>query len=139
MPFDIIHIDTLSKFPDGICSTHPAKYQIFKNFLGWDLAVNFPPVLVCVEKIKVKKMKNPPRIIWKSSEGNWLIYWADLKIYETGCPKYTEMAEETSNVKKNLWNIALAITASCHQDSYSHWHRTSETNSYAKQLTFPGI
>ena len=35
--------DTLSQYPGGDGLTHREKFQILKNFPGWDLAVNFSP------------------------------------------------------------------------------------------------
>lgn len=35
--------NTLSQYPGGDYSTHRGKCQVFKNFPGLDLGVNFPP------------------------------------------------------------------------------------------------
>ena len=62
--------NTLSQYLGGDSSTHQGKCHIFKSFLGLDIGVNFPP-----------GRQNPPGIIWKSSEVNWQMCCADLKIH----------------------------------------------------------
>ena len=59
----------------------PGKCQILKNFSRLDLGVSFPPRI----------QQNPPGMIWKSSQMNWQIYCADLKIYLPDWPKNTTM------------------------------------------------
>ena len=61
-------------------STHQGKCQLFKNFPGWDLEVNYPS----------GRQRNQLRIIKKSNEVNWRIYCTDLKSWWL---KNTQMAE----------------------------------------------